>query len=162
MADSIRINGNVYSHGSMIVKVAGERFYGFTDIGYAQKRERTLVYGQGKHHAPRGKTRGKYTPEASKLGGPIDTMQAFRDALAALSESGESYGDAEFEVTVQFIEENSSQKPHTVVLERCHYVGDSASHTEGTDPSKEEVEILPEKIKKDGKYLFDAKSEASP
>jgi hypothetical protein len=162
MADSVRINGNIYSHGSMVIKVDGERFQGFTSITYADKRERTPVYGLGKHHAPRGRTRGKYTVENTKLVGPIDTMMKLRDALAAASFDGVSYGDYEFEIVVQFIEENSNQTPHTVVLESCVYVGTTASNEEGTDANTEEVEIQPLKIKRDNRYLFDATSDPAP
>ena len=66
--DQVRINGNVYSWGSLTVKVGGERWYRLTSISYADKRERVKAYGQAKHQAPTGRSRGKYAVEPVKAG----------------------------------------------------------------------------------------------
>jgi hypothetical protein len=138
MSDSIRVNGNQVSYGSIICKVNGDRFYGFTAISYGDKRERTKAYGMGRHHAPRGRSAGKYSTD------PRD---------------GKSYGNVEFTIEVQFIE--PGEDPMSVTLERCVIVSDSASHEESADPLKEELEIDCMLIRRNGKTLFDG-TEGSP
>ena len=143
------------SWGSLIVKVNGQTFHGFTSISYADKRERTLAYGMGRHHGPRGRSSGKYTPETSKLGGPKGSHHEFRKLLAAQAPDGRSYGNVVFEVVAQFVEPGSSDEPQTVELETCVYIGSSASHEEGPDPLKEECEIQPLRIRRNGMTLWD-------
>jgi hypothetical protein len=81
MADPIRVNGNLHSWGSITVKIGGERYYGFTGVAYGDKRERTHGHGMGRHHAPRGMSAGKYTPEPLKLTGYKASIQELREAL---------------------------------------------------------------------------------
>src|SRR6185436_16366674 len=47
MTDSIRVNGNSHSWGSIVVKIAGVKYYGFDEISYGDKRERVKGYGLG-------------------------------------------------------------------------------------------------------------------
>lgn len=91
MSDEIRVNGNVHSWGSIILK-------------YGDARERAKVYGMGRHHAPRGRTRGKYTVEPVTLRGPKGTVQQLRALLAQQAPDGVSYGDVEFQIVVQYTE----------------------------------------------------------
>ncbi len=153
MADQIRVNGNLHSWGSITVKLDGERFHGFTAIKYSDSRERVKAYGMGKHHAPRGRSRGKYAVEPVGLTGPKSTVQALRDALAARSTGGTSYGDVEFDIVVQFIEANDLAI--TDELEACVWTKNTVSHEEGPDPLSEEVELDCMKIRRNGKVLFD-------
>src|SRR5688572_8843595 len=104
MSDAIRVNQNTHSWGSIILKLDGERYYGCTAISYGDKRERTKGYGLGAHHAPRGRSAGKYTVEPVKLTMYRSSAQEFRNALAARSPDGISYGDVEFQIVVQTIE----------------------------------------------------------
>jgi hypothetical protein len=159
MADQIRVNGNLQSWGSIILKLADERFHGFDKISYGDELLTEDAYGMGKHHAPRGRTAGKYVCERSVLGGPKDTIEALRTAIAALSASGTSYGVPEFEVVVQFVE--AGQTPMTVELVRCRIVKDSSSHEEGETAMKDELEIKPMYIRRNGRTLFDS-SEGTP
>jgi hypothetical protein len=158
MADEIRVNGNAHSWGSIVAKIDGDRYHGFTAIKYGDKRERSKLYGMGKHHAPRGRSRGKYTVDVVGLTGPKATVQALRDALAAKSTSGTSYGDVEFDIVVQFVE---GQTPITVEIEGCVFVGDASNHEEGPDSLMDEIELDPMRIRRNGKVLFD-ESEGSP
>lgn len=159
MSDAIRVNGNLFSWGSIILKIDQEPFYGFTGITYADKRERVKGYGMGRHHAPRGRSRGKYTIELAKLTGWKSSIQAVRVQLAARSANGQSYGDVEFQIIVQYVE--SDEAPMTVALERCVWAGNSSSDEENPDPLKEEVEIDPMLIRRNGLVLFDS-SQGSP
>lgn len=159
MADEIRVNGNVHSWGSITVKVDGDPFHGFTSIGYGDARERSKVYGMGRHHAPRGRTRGKYTTDPVTIKGPKSSVDALCAALAQRSTSGTSYGDVPFQIVVQFTE--TEETPITVEIEDCVITKISASHEEGPDVLVDEIEADCMKIRRNGKVLFD-ESEGSP
>jgi|SRR6185369_3887925 len=153
MADQIRVNGNIVSWGSITLRVDDEIFTGFTSLSYSDKRERTAVYGMGKHHAPRGRTRGRYSVEATKLKGPKSTMHALRTKLASLSQDGNSYGEYEFHLSASYIEDFEPEM--YVDIERCVYVGTSSSEEESPDPLQEEIEISAMAIRRNGMTLFD-------
>lgn len=153
MADQIRVNNNQFSWGSIILKLNDDRFYGFTGITYADKRERVKGYGMGRHQAPRGRSRGKYTTDPVKLTGFKSSIAAFRAALAAQATDGKSYGDVEFEILVQYVE--TGEDPQDVEIERCVWTGNSTSEEEGADPLKEEIEIDCMLIRRNGATLFD-------
>lgn len=159
MADQIRVNGNQLSWGSIKVKLDGEVYYGFSSLAYGDKRERVKAYGMGKHQAPRGRSRGKYSTDPVKLGGPKASVQALREALAAKSADGVSYGDVEFEVIAQYFE--TSELGITVQCERCVIVANSSTEEESADPLKEEIELDTMMIRRNGLTLFDS-SEGTP
>lgn len=159
MADDIRVNGNQHSWGSIILKVDSERYTGFTSISFADKRERVKAYGMTKHHAPRGRSRGKYTIEPIKLVGWKASVAALRAALAALSSDRISYGDVEFQIVCQYVD--TGELPLTVEIDRCVISGNSSSDEESADPLKEELEIDGMLIRRNGLVLFDA-SEGAP
>jgi len=152
MADEIRVNGNLYSWGSIEVKIEGDRFFGFTSIGYSDARERVKAYGMGRAQAPRGRSRGKYSVEPVTLSGQKSTMQELRQALADAGD-GESYGDTVFQIVVEYFE--SDEAPITVELEDCVFVKNTTSEEEGPDPLSEDVEIDCLRIRRNGLVLFD-------
>lgn len=154
MSDSIRVNGNIFSWGSIVLKVAGERFTGFNAITYGDSRERTKAYGMGRHHAPRGRTRGKYATDPVTLTGPKGTVQALRESLAKRAVDQASYGNVEFEVAVQFID--TGEVPQLVQLERCVITKDSSDASEVTDPLVDTIEIDTMLIRRNGLTLFDS------
>ncbi len=155
MADQYRIPGNTLSWGSITATVDGEKYYGFTEVVFGDKRTREFVYGMATHQAPRGRTRGKYEPQEGKLKGPKSTVQALLTALASKSVSGRSFGDAEFEVVLNFSE--SDDTAITVVLESCTVDGVSSSHAEGPEALEDEVIINYRRIRRNDLYLFDAR-----
>lgn len=152
MSDKIRVNGNVYSWGSISLKVADEDFHGFVALKYGDKRTRTKLYGQGKHHAPRGRSRGKYETTDGSLKGPKSTIQALREKLASLSEDGVSYGDVEFMVVANYVE--ADETPITVELFQCVLSTQDTSEEENPDPLQEEVGLDYMYIKRNGLTLF--------
>jgi hypothetical protein len=154
MSDAIRVNGNQYSWGSIVLKFGGERFYGFTSIIFSDRRERVHAYGMGRHHAPRGRSSGKYIVEPVRLTGWRSSIAEFRRALAATSPDGVSYGDVEFVTTVHYVER--TEVAHEVVMTRCVWTGNNVSDEENPDPLKEEIEINTMSIFRDGLTLFDA------
>jgi hypothetical protein len=159
MSDNIRVNGNQLSWGSIELKIDLERFTGFTSISFADKRERVKAYGMTRHHAPRGRSRGKYTIEPVKLVGWKSSVQALRQGLAARSKDGISYGDVEFQIMVSYVE--ADELPLTVEIDRCVWGGNSSSDEESADPLKEEIEIDAMLIRRNGLVLFDS-SEGAP
>jgi len=153
MADRIRVNGNIHSWGSITVKFDGDTYYGFNSITYADKRTRTKAYGMGAHHAPRGRSRGKYEIDPVKLGGPKETIDDLRAALAAKSADGISYGDVEFQIVVLYDETQS--RTLIVNIDDCVITGNSSSEEENPDPLKEEIEIDAMRIRRNGRVLWD-------
>jgi hypothetical protein len=153
MGDAIRVNGNQHSWGSIVLKIAGENFYGFTDITYGDKLEKVLAYGMGKAHAPRGKSRGKYTPEPVKLTGFKGSAHELRTMLAKYSKTGKSYGNVNFQIVVEYIE--SGETPLVIELMNCSIAGDSSNHSESADPLKDEIEVQPTYVKRNGMTLFE-------
>jgi hypothetical protein len=154
MADPVRVNGNMFSWGSIKVKIAGESYTGFTSIAYADKRERVMGYGMGRHHAPIGRTRGKYSTDPVKLAGRKGSVRAL---LAALAAGGATYGDTVFDIVVQCVEDGSSEVAVNDVLEECVVTGVSVSNEESADPLTEELEISCMRIRRDGKTLWDSR-----
>jgi hypothetical protein len=152
MADEIRVNGNQHSWGSIIVKINDDRYYGFTSISYSDSRERVKAYGMGKHQAPRGRSRGKYSVEPVQLTGWKGSIQQLRKALADAGD-GESYGDTECQIIVQYVEDDDT--PVTVELDRCVWTKNTSSEEEGPDPLKEDVEFDCMLIRRNGLVLFD-------
>lgn len=159
MSDPISVNGNQHSWGSITAKFRGKVFHGFTGISYADARERVKAYGMGRHHAPRGRSSGKYTVENVKLTGWKASLQQLRYELDQEAPAGKSYGDVEFEVVVSYYE--SDDLPVTVVLSRCVWAKNSVSDDEDADPKKEEIELDCMGIRRNGLALFD-ESEGSP
>jgi hypothetical protein len=113
----------------------------------------------GRHQAPRGRSRGKYTPGAGKLGGPPSSIQALREKLASKAPDGDSYGNIEFLLTVQYIDDG--ERPILVELQQCVITGNDTSNEESADPLKEEIEIMPMRVLRNGKTLYD-KSQGTP
>ncbi len=157
--DNVRVNGNVLSWGSLTCKVDGDPIKGFTSITYDEKRTREKVYGMGAHQAPIGRTRGKYEPGVVKLKGKKSSCQALREALAAKSGTA-SYGDAEFEITLQGVE--SDESPITIEATRCVYVGLSSGNEEGPGKLEEEIEIDVMGFRHNGLTLWDSTTDGSP
>jgi hypothetical protein len=159
MGDPIRVNNVQHSWGSIIFKLNDDRFTGFTDISFADKRERVHAYGMGRHHAPRGRSRGKYTVEPVKVAGWTGSVQIFRQALAALSNDGASYGDVEFQGLVQYVD--TGEADISIELDRLVWMSNTTGLSESPDPLKEEFELDCMLIRRNGLVLFD-QSEGSP
>jgi hypothetical protein len=153
MGDSVRINGNAYSWGSIVCKVDGERYVGFKEIGYGDSRERTQFHGMNRAHKPIARSRGKYTTKPVKLTGLKSAAGALRNALAAKASNQRSFGSVEFEIAITYEEESLG-----VVLDQlisCVIVDNDASHTEAPDPLSETLEIQCMEVLWDGKKLAD-------
>lgn len=151
MSDQIRINGNIYSWGSIEIYLNGQPYRGITALSYSQTRERTKAFGTGNHRGARGRTKGQYETEAS-ITMHADSYDELCAALAAMSPDGQSYGDAPpFLVVAQYVE--SGLRPVTIEVEGCVISGESVSESEGTDPSVVEVTLDVMRISRNGRSL---------
>lgn len=153
MADQVRVNGNVYSWGSVVININDGRFYGITSLTYADKRERATQYGQGRAQAPRGKTTGKYSTENPKIKMAKDSAEAFREYLASQSSSGTSYGNTSFQIVATYAEDGLPGS--TVEINACNYVGTTETNEEGMEGIIEEIEVHCLAIYRNGLALFD-------
>lgn len=158
MSDPIRINGNVFSWGSISCKIDTEPYYGFTAIEYGDGLEVAYAYGMQRAHKPIAQTAGKYTPEAVKLKGPVHTVDALRKALAAKSSTGTSTANVRFQIVVQFIEADLDAV--TVEINGCRLTKNTSSFEETAEGMTEEIEIMPMEIRRNGIVAYDD-SEAS-
>ena len=156
MADSLRVNGNMLSWGSLKFKVGGDLYSGFTAISYGDKRERVKGYGMGRHHSALGMSAGKYSVEPIKVTGRKASVRALIKALAAQSSNGASYGDVRFEGVLQGVEEGS-EDPINDTFEGCVVTAVTASHEESADPLSEDLEIECMRIRRDGLTLWDSR-----
>lgn len=157
--DNLRVNGNTLSWGSLAAKVNGETINGWTALNYEHSRERTHTWGMGAHQAPRGRTRGKYTPGTVKLTGYKSSVAALK-AFLAKEAGGNSYGNAEFEIVLSGVEDDET--PITVEILRCVIVKVTANHEEGADALKEDIEVSCMRIVENGLSLADVDTDPTP
>jgi hypothetical protein len=152
--DNFRVNGKQISWPDVICKVAGKEFVGLSGVSYGQKRERVKAYGMGRHYAPRGRTRGKYSADNPKLTFYKGSGQKFLDLLASLAPDGVSYGNVEFPMVIQYVADDES--PIQIEFLDCCVAAETATDDESPDPSKDEIELDVMKILRNGKSLFDS------
>jgi hypothetical protein len=158
MADQVRINGVIHSWASVYFKLAGERFYGIKSISYGDSRSRSKGYGMGRHYAPRGRTSGKYEVDPVAVTCEKATAKALRDKAAQLA-GGSSFGNAEFEIVVQYVEAGNDTITDTI--EQCTFSKEAAKAEENPDPTVEDLEFDAMRIKWNGLTLYDT-SEGNP
>lgn len=153
MSDAFSINGNQISWGSLILKLDGQRYYGYSGISYGEKLETVFGYGMGRHQAPRGRSAGKYSTEPIKIKGPKSSFEALRQALARKSASGRSYGTVAFSGILQAVE--PGEPSITVELSDMRWSESAANHEESADPLTEEHTFTCMKIRTNGLVMFD-------
>ncbi len=151
--DAKYINGNALSWGSFVFKVDGEELHGFDSVNYGEKRTRTFGYGSGASHAPSRRSRGKYEIDPVKVRGFKNSVQALRAAIARASGSS-SYGGTEFEFLIQGVE--LDEAPLTIEFHRCVWIASTGTIEETAEIIKEEFEIQPMRILRNGLHLYDA------
>ena len=156
--DQVRINGNAVSWSSTIFKIAGERVTGVASVAWDQKRERTLVYGMNRSHAPIGRTAGKYTPGVLKCKFLKHTAVAMRTLLATYADDGKSYGNARVDNYLQYVEPNTLNVS-TVEFLDCCVVSEGDSDEESADARFEEWEFSVMRIITDGTTEYDSSQE---
>lgn len=154
MADPIRVNGVMYSWGSLVFILDGERYYGFTSVGFAEKREYGKGYSMARHHAPIGRSSGKYTTESLKVTGWKHSVLNLKTALAAKSANGLAYGNVQFQGLLQYIEPDETEI--TIEFDRLKWTANSFAHDESPDPLKSDFELDFMFMRENGLTLFDS------
>jgi hypothetical protein len=150
--DLVTVNDNIYSWGSTTFKVDGKIMSGIVGAKFSDKRERVMAYGSSKSHAPRGRTRGKYSAEGS-ITVHTDTGQALRKYCAS-KKGGSSYGNYEFQFSIQLQERDLSLV--NIELKRCCIVGTDSTIEENPDPQTEEIPLSIMHITRNGLTLYDS------
>lgn len=153
MADEVRINGLQISWASVKLKIDGVAYSGITSVEYADGRETALTYGMGRHHAPRGQTSGKYTPDPFTINCYTSTAKAIRADLAAKAAPGRGIGSVSVPIILQYIEPDDAVV--TVEALDARLVKNEASNEEGPDGLTEKLTFQPMRIKRDGVALYD-------
>lgn len=156
MGDQIRTNGREFD-GSIVMKLAGDEFGGFTEITYDDGIEEVLTYGAQRYRGPRGRTNGKYVPGKVTLKGPKKAVRALTSKLAELG--GGVLTKPIFQGTVAYLDGGGDSITDTLgdlrLLKRKGEVkGDTA------DPATEELELGVLYIKWDGATMFDTAGKA--
>jgi hypothetical protein len=152
--DRERILGNALSWASWTLRVKGNEFYGVLKMSIGQKRERAKVYGTGRARKPRGRTGGKYsaTCKMTVARGSTNDLIAF---LAQYADDGISYGNVEFDLVGQQVE-NGNETPTFYVVNGCVIADENFDDDgESIDASKDEIELDPLEVIKNGLTLYD-------
>ena len=153
MSDQKRVNGNLYSKASCTLKVAGEIFEGWDAVEFGDKRERAYAFGAGKHGGPRGKTKGRYTPDLLVVTFQTDSAAACRTSLAAKAPDGVSYGEASVLITLTIDEPGLGVQ--LLEFEDCTLAEDSASVEDSAEHVAEKLSFMPMRVRRNGNSLFD-------
>lgn len=154
MSDPIRVNGVMYSWGSLVFTLDGERYYGFTAVGFGEKREYGKAWSMARHHAPIGRSSGKYTPDVLKVTGWKHSILALKTALGLKSSNQIAYGNVEFQGLLQYIEPDQTEI--TWNFDRLKWAANTVSHEESPDPLKADFELDVMGLRENGLTLYDS------
>ncbi len=160
MAGRILENGKQYSWGSVRLILANGtiEIEGYSEITWGQKRNRTKGRGQGRHQAPQVRSNGEYDVDNVKFAFRVDHADELRDRLAELAPDRRSYGDVEFEIMVQLVEEKVS----TLEFRQATVAGEGGSYKSGPEGMMEELEFDIMRALKNGKTLYNSSEANSP
>jgi hypothetical protein len=149
MSDLIRINDTFHSWESVSLEIDGDPWNGFTGIDWEQARTRTLVYGARKDGKPLGRTSGKYEPKPISMTWLRSSWNLLCEYLSI--EGLGSYGDAEFDITLQYEEEGDIQ---TIAFLKCTIDNEKDGNQEGTDALTTDATIGTLDITRNGLSLY--------
>lgn len=150
--DTVRVNGNQIAWSSVKLKIAGASYYGFTSIEYADGVEKTYAYGMGRHHAPRGITRGKYTPEPLVITMFTSSAGALRKDLADKAGS-RGIANQPVAIMLQYVEPDDAVV--SVEFLDARLVKNESSNEESAEALSEKLTFMPMRIKRNGIALYD-------
>lgn len=154
MADLQRVNGNLISWGSCTFKLGGEVFTSVAEIAYNDKIETAQGYGMAPHQGPRGRTRGKYSCDPTKVKMFLDGVRDLRVKLMLLASDQRSYGTVVFDGEVQFAEPGMDAHVHQ--LFGLRWTNEAETVSEGPDGIMAEIELNTMYIIRDGGTIFDS------
>lgn len=150
MTDVIRLNNTVFSHQSCAWRFDAIPYDGILSFDFEDKRERKIVYGAKRSGRPIGWTAGKYTVPPLKLVMLRDSADRLMTQMTAKGLG--SFGDAEFNITLQYIE--LPAPPVTISFEPCCITGIKESTAEGIEELTTELEIACLSITRNAKRLW--------
>lgn len=152
MADeSILINRVTYDFSSCRLNVFGLRRVGFTQMDYADKLERGE--GRGASQVALASSDGKYTTDPLKITLHKTSGEELRQHIASQSRTGNSLGDVEGVVVLQFVHPRLGVQ--TVTCKHCKVTNPgTSSHGEGPDPLTEDWEFYVRLIDRNGITLY--------
>lgn len=153
MADKKRINGNLYSKASAIIKVEGEVFEGWDTLEFGDKMEAPFAWGAAKHAGPRGTTEGRYTPDNVVIGWHLDTGKDVRNKLAGLAPDGASIGKPS--VTIILTLDETALGVAIVEFESCRLREVANSIEDSAEKTLEKHTYQCLRVKRDGQTLYD-------
>ena len=153
MADDVRVAGRLYSFASVQLKINDKIYYGYHEIDWDEERARGKKRGSGRSQVPRGKTAGQYNPGTLKITFDADSVLALITDLASLASDGKSYGNAEFPVVVQRVEDG--RDPVTDEFGEVTVSKITGKETESEEPDTQDVEFDFNWHKTNGMSLFD-------
>ena len=161
MAGPVLGNGKQYSWGSGILGLAQGQIEieGYSEITWSQKRTRSKGRGQGRHQAPQVRSNGEYECDNVKIKMRVDHADAVRAGMAAMSNTGTSYGNARIPITYQLVEEEGIS---TLQFFDCAIANESGTYSTGPDGLLEEVEFDVMAARKNGLALFDDSDPNTP
>jgi hypothetical protein len=152
MADLIRINGKAFDHSSVSIKIAGRRLRQVKELKYSQKRTRSKVPGNNKSQRAVARTSGNYEIDKITITTTRHEARAIRDLFASKSHDGESYGDPELPLVVQYVERGLPPIVDSFV--KCSLESDAGGTSYGPDALMEDVVLDPMHMKRNGKHLY--------
>lgn len=152
MADSVRINGLQISWASVKLKIDGEPYSGVTAVEYADGIELSYAYGMARHHAPRGRTAGRYTPEPMVITAFMATSKAIQQALASRA-GGRGVSTVEVPIVLQYIEKDDAVITIEALSSRLVKIEGGAE--ESPDATTEKLTFMPMRYLRDGVALHD-------
>jgi hypothetical protein len=146
-------HGTVLGWNSCTFLIGSARIFGLTAISLAQSRDRQNMTGMDPSGKPLGQSRGALKTEPTKIRVYAETAKQIRNALAAASPTGTSYGESQ--VTCDFFgAELSSGQAASATLNLCTYIGETSGWDDTQQALVEEITLLSEFIERDGKVLY--------
>jgi len=153
MGDQVRIQGNPHDWGSTIFRIASERYFGITSIGWGEKRNRKPVSGSGRSRVPRGETNGKYEAGTLKVKGEKACILQIKKDLAMLSRGGLSYGSPKVPITLQYVE--YGEEPITEAFFNCAFISQDNQNEDSEENITDEVEFYFRNHTTNGMHLYE-------
>lgn len=157
MSDTTRINGNQISWASVKLTINSERYSGITAIEFSDAVEKALAYGTGRHHAPRGRTVGKYVPEPMVITCWKSTSAAVQRDLNNVA-GRRGLASVSVPIVLQYIEADDSTI--TVEAQGAALVKIEDSDEESSEGLQEKLTFSVMRYLRNGIALFDTSEEA--
>lgn len=146
------INGIVYGWGSLRIIHGNRVFPTVQEISYDELQDSKWVYGQGEHMAPIARTAGKYSASPSKFKMLVSDADELREYLASFSDSGTSYGETQFNISVQGRQKGLPERND--VLANCSYRSTNGQFKNDNEELVEEILVNTQWIERNGLVIF--------